>query len=158
MSVYFVCLRKQLYLAIVLEPIYIIQNDEKKFRSRLYQTNHLTGGRVQIRHCTPIRRKGGAHAPVHPSLDTGLGKTYILILFLSDLHMHIVMFQPYFFIKIVILFLICMHITFPSNFICSYLANLALCSYLWLGSKFMYSMNDVFAQWAWFMFAFLILT
>ena len=122
MSVYFVCLRKQLYLAIVLEPIYIIQNDEKKFRSRLYQTNHLTGGRVQIRHCIPIRRKGGAHDPVHPSLDTGLGKTYILILFLSDL--------PYFFIKIVILFLICMHITFPSNFICSYLANLALCSYL----------------------------
>ena len=101
---YFVCLRKQLYLAIVSKL-----NDEKKIQDKLFKRGEGTNSPL---HPHYIRRNGGAHDPLHPSLDTGLGKTYILILFLSNLHMPIVMFQPYFFIKIVILFLNYMHITF----------------------------------------------
>ena len=104
----------QISLFCLFEETALFSNCFKAEWWKKFRTNYLKGGRVQIRHCTPIiRRNGGAHDPLHPSLDTVLGKTYILILFLSNLHMHIVMFQPYFFIKIVILFLIYMHITFP---------------------------------------------
>jgi len=43
--------------------------------------------RIQIHRCTPIKgKKGCPPDPLHPSLDTGMGKTYIIILFLSNLH------------------------------------------------------------------------
>ena len=77
------------------------------FKKSLYQTTYLKRGGVNICCCTPISEESGLHVPFHPSLNMCLGKTYIMILFLSNLNHRNV---PYSSINIAILFLIYMHI------------------------------------------------
>ena len=63
--------------------IYTLYNDNNF--SREGYTKQLSKGRgAPVLHCTPIL---GGPDSLHPSLDTGLGKTYIIILILYNLHM-----------------------------------------------------------------------
>ena len=64
-----------------------------------------------------VRRKGGAPNPLHPSLDTGLGEIYIIILFLSNLHiMHSNVPALYSLIKIAIIVPNLRAYNFPTDF------------------------------------------
>ena len=101
--------REQLYKTIVSDPINTLQNDNSF--SREDYTKHLIskGGGLNSPLHHSFEEKEGAPDPLHPYLDTGLGKT-IILLFIYNLYMHINVPALLPKIKIAILFLFYMHI------------------------------------------------
>jgi len=80
--------KKRFYLVGLREQL-CLQNDKKLLRQKYTkQLKRRGGGGAKSPLHPNFRRKGFAPDPLHPSLDTGLGQTYIIILFLSNLHMH----------------------------------------------------------------------